>query len=54
MWRRHKLETHGMDEIELVQIDVNERVQVVSCVGRALTRRGVPHVHVASQDDEYE
>jgi hypothetical protein len=46
MWRRHKLETHGRSEIEMVQVDA-ERVQIVPCVGRALNRCGGSQIHVA-------
>ena len=54
LWRRHKLETHRRSEIEVVQVDVGERIQFVSCVGRALSRWGDFEIHVPSQDDEYE
>lgn len=54
LWRRHKLDTHRRSEIEVVQIDVGERIQFVSCVGRVLGRWGDCDIHVPSQDDEYE
>lgn len=49
MWRRHKLETHGRTEIEVVQVDAGERVQIVSCVGRVLNRCGRSEIHVTSR-----
>jgi len=53
-WRHHKHLTHRRNEIEAVQVDVGERIQVVPCVGCALSRCGGSRIHAASQDDEYE
>ena len=49
MWRRHRLETYGRSEIEVVQVDVSKRVQIVSSVGRALGRCGGSQIHVANK-----
>ena len=54
LWRHHSVHTHGSRIVEVIEVDVGERIQFDSRVGSALSTWGSFEIHVASQDDEYE